>query len=61
MRQQSNPLRSATAVLVLAEIKAAIEAFDRGDTNVSDAFDVIIIAVESYQAAASAELRHNAA
>lgn len=41
----------ATAVLMLAEIKAAIEAFDRGDTNVFDALDAIFVAVEAHQAA----------
>jgi hypothetical protein len=55
MRRQSNQVRSAAAVLALAEIKSTIEAFDRGDTNISDTFDAIIIAVESYQAAAGAE------
>lgn len=37
------------AVLVLAEIKAATEAFDRGETNVYDALDAIIVAVEAYR------------
>jgi hypothetical protein len=39
----------ATAILALAEIKAAVEAFDRGETNVFDALDVIAVAVEAYQ------------
>lgn len=39
----------ATAILRLAEIKAAVEAFDRGDTNVFDALDAIIVAVEAYR------------
>jgi hypothetical protein len=36
------------AVLVMAEIKAATDAFDRGDTNVFDALDAIRVAVETY-------------
>jgi phosphopantetheine adenylyltransferase len=39
------------AILTLAEIKAAVEAFDCGDTNVFDALDAIIVAVEAHQAA----------
>jgi hypothetical protein len=61
MRPQRSQLRSATAILTLAEIKASIEAFDRGDTNASDALDAIIVAVESHQAAGHAELRRDAA
>lgn len=41
---------AATAILALAEIKAAVEAFDRGDTNVFEALDAIIVAVEAHQA-----------
>lgn len=36
------------AVLVLAEIKAATAAFDRGDTNVFDSINTIRVAVEAY-------------
>ena len=36
------------AVLVMAEIKAATDAFDRGDTNVFDALDAIRVAVEAH-------------
>ncbi|MEX0668981.1 MAG: hypothetical protein WD060_00790 [Pirellulales bacterium] len=36
------------AVLVMAEIKVATDAFDRGDTNVFDALDAIRVAVEAY-------------
>lgn len=43
---QSSP---ATAILALAEIKAAIAAFDRGETNVFDALDGIAVAVEAYK------------
>ncbi len=35
------------AVLAMAEIKAATDAFDRGDTNVFDALDAIRVAVEA--------------
>ena len=39
-----------TAVCTIAEIKAAVEAFDRGQSNVFDALDVIVVAVEAYRA-----------
>ena len=42
---------ATTAILTLAEIKAAVEAFDRGESNVFDSLDAIIVAVEAYQAA----------
>ena len=45
---------SRQAVLTLSEIKAAVEAFDRGDANVFDALDSIVLAIESYQHAGSA-------
>jgi hypothetical protein len=35
------------AVLALAEIKAAIEDFDRGDSNLFDALDRIKVAIAS--------------
>ena len=41
---------ATTAILTLAEIKAAVEAFDRGDTNVFDALEKIVVAVEAYRA-----------
>ena len=47
-----NPLVLATAaVLTLAEIKAATEAFDRGDANAHDALESILAAIAAYQAA----------
>ena len=36
------------AVLAMAEIKAATDAFDQGDTNVFDSLDAIRVAVEPY-------------
>ena len=38
-------------ILTLAEIKAAVEAFDRGETNAFDALDAIVVEVEAYRAA----------
>lgn len=40
---------ATTAIYALAEIKAAVEAFDRGEANVFDTLDGIIVAVEAYQ------------
>jgi len=41
------------AILTIAEIKAAAEAFDRGDVNVFDALEEIRVVIETYRAAAS--------
>ena len=48
-----------TAILTLAEIKAAIEAFDRGDANAFDTIDAVVFAVESYRT--SLQVRRDAA
>ena len=45
------------AILTLAEIKAAAEAFDRGESNVFEALDAIVIAIKAHQSAVSNE--HN--
>lgn len=53
--KKQNPIPAAkAAVLALAEIKAATQAFDRGEANVFDAMASIIVAVEAYQAASQA-------
>ena len=41
-------LMAKRAVLAMAEIKAAADAFDRGDTNVFDALDSVRMAVEGH-------------
>jgi len=43
---------ACAAILLLAEIKAALEAFDRGDENAFDVVDAVIQAVASYRATA---------
>lgn len=55
-----------SVILTLAEIKAASEAFDRGESNAFDAMDAILVAVEAYQdamrrAATHASRRRDAA
>lgn len=40
------------ALLTLADIKAAVESFDNGDTNAFDALDAILVAVDVYRSAA---------
>ncbi len=47
------------AVLAMAEIKAATEAFDRGNTNVFDALESVRVAVEGF--AKAEESRRKAA
>jgi len=50
---------ASTAILLLAEIKAAVEAFDRGDANAFDVVDAVIQAVTEYRV--SAEFPRSAA
>lgn len=44
---------AALAVFTIAEIKAAVEAFDRGDLNLFVAIDAIAVAIDAYQAGAA--------
>lgn len=41
-----------TAIMTMAEIKAAAEAFDQGETNVFDALAAILMAVDAYRSPA---------
>ncbi|MFM7412256.1 MAG: hypothetical protein ACKO6E_03465 [Planctomycetota bacterium] len=41
---------ATSAILAVAEIKTALEAFDRGESNVHDALDAIVVALEAHQA-----------
>lgn len=52
MRPITSHHSPTAAILALAEIKAAIEVFDRGDANVLAVLNTIVIAVEAYVAAA---------
>ena len=61
MRPLRSQLSSTTAVFAIAEIKAAVEVFDRGDTNVFDALTAIIVAVDAYQGSTRSEPRRDAA
>jgi hypothetical protein len=45
MDDTKDMLMAKRAVLAIAEIKAATEAFDRGDTNVFDTLDAVRVAV----------------
>lgn len=49
------------AICTIAKIKAAVEAFDRGEANAFDALDGIIVAVEAYQAEPTAKPRRKRA
>ena len=44
---------ATTAILAIAQIKAAVAAFDRGEPNVFEALDDIVVAVQAYQARAT--------
>lgn len=52
MNETDTNSSTKAAIITLAEIKAALEAFDRGETNVFDALDSVVVAIEAYQAAA---------
>jgi hypothetical protein len=45
---------AAMAIFALAEIKGVTQAFDKGQTNVFDALDAIMVALEAYQEGAAA-------
>lgn len=42
---------ATTAILTLADIKAAVETFDRGDSNVFEALDAILVAIQAQRVA----------
>ena len=44
----------ALAILTLAKIKGATQAFDKGQTNVFDALDTIVVEIEAYRSGAVA-------
>jgi hypothetical protein len=48
--EKPNPL-AKSAMLTMAEIRTATDAFDRGETNVFDALDAVVVAIEAYRAA----------
>ena len=48
---------AAHAVLALTEIKDASAAFDRGDMNIFDTIDAIVIACEAYRSATQSVLK----
>jgi hypothetical protein len=48
------PPPAAMAIFTLAKIKAATHAFDKGQTNVFDALDAIVVEVEAYRSGAIA-------
>jgi hypothetical protein len=52
MKKSDMISRAKAVILTLSEIKAAVEAFDRGETNAFDALDAIVVEVEAYRAAA---------
>lgn len=55
MKKPTTIPQAKRAILTTAEIKAALEAFDRGESNVFDALDAIIVEVEAYRAAGRLE------
>ena len=51
MKKPTGIQAAKSAILAMAEIKAVTEAFDRGDANIFDALDAVLVAVEAYRAA----------
>jgi hypothetical protein len=45
---------AAMAIFALAEIKGVTQAFDKGQTNVFDALDAIMVSIKAYQKEAAA-------
>jgi hypothetical protein len=45
---------AAMAIFTLAKIKGATQAFDKGQTNVFDALDTIVVEIEAYRSGAVA-------
>jgi hypothetical protein len=55
---------ATTAILTLADIQTAANAFEQGEVSVFDALDAIAMAIEAYEATAreaTAQPRRNAA
>ncbi len=59
MNTPQNLSLTHAVIMAIAEIKAAADAFDRGETNAYDAMDAIVVAIEAYRAAV--ERRRDAA
>jgi hypothetical protein len=49
MKKSRSLPAAKSAIITLAKIQAAAEAFDRGDTNVFDALDQIAVAIDAYR------------
>ena len=61
MNEHAHHTPASLAIFTMAAIKAATDAFDRGDSNVCDALDAIIEAVDEFRSAAAARSRREAA
>ncbi len=61
MKKADTSSFAKAAIITLAEIKASLEAFERGESNVFDALDAIAMEVEAYRAAARSDKRRDAA
>ena len=46
---------ATTALLTLADIKAAADAFEQGEVSVFDALDAVAVAIHAYEATAARE------
>ena len=48
MPKSTKPRVDHSAIILLAEIKTALEAFERGETNACDTIDAVLVAVEAH-------------
>lgn len=55
MKKSDAILAAKAAIVALAEIKAATEAFEQGEASAFDALDAIVVAVEAYRLADQSE------
>jgi hypothetical protein len=61
MTEPMRMLHARAAILAVAEIKTATDAFERGDTNVFEALEIILAAVEAYRTQQDSEWPREAA
>jgi hypothetical protein len=55
MTKSDSSFIARATILSLADIKAAIDSFERGESNAFDTLDAICMAVESHQTAMGAD------
>ena len=57
MMQKELRTPTAFAILAMAEVKAAVDGFNNGESNVFEALENIVVAVEAYRGAVLPRLK----